>query len=293
MGAFKKLKQTDKLVLKQRGGAVVFLESNDDFEIIAQRWFFNEGEDIWFQPADSYETGTGGGGCDAVIDLVNGTRADGIRAFGIVDRDILLNNQNWPLWWEPRDDVFQAARPYGSHIRVLLRWELENYLLHPDAMKIEANDSAMVSTHTADSVLASCLECSDELKNRSAATVAALAVNLSPPAIGFGCNPLVCGITLMEDLQKFLTKKGLSNAAQAMEQERQQIDRFDAPSAPARTRWEHLVRMLDGKAALKYISHRAKTRFDERRAGLANRMFERGIVPLEVREYIKEFKSAI
>ena len=54
-GCVQELEQTDRLVLKQRGGSVVFLESNDDFEIIAQRWFFNEGEDIWFQPADSYE----------------------------------------------------------------------------------------------------------------------------------------------------------------------------------------------------------------------------------------------
>ena len=58
-----------------------------------------------------------------MIDLVKGARSDGVRAFGIVDRDVLLNDQDWPLWWEHQDHVFLAARPYGNHIRVLLRWD--------------------------------------------------------------------------------------------------------------------------------------------------------------------------
>jgi len=50
--------------------------------------------------------------------------------------------------------------------------------------------------------------------------------------------------------------------------------------------------MLDGKAALKYISHRTGVRFDERRADLARRMREQGTVPAEMRGYIDEFKTA-
>jgi len=93
MGVFKKVADQERLVLKQRGGAVVFLESEDDFQIIAKRWFFREGEDIRFKPADVHEPETGGGGCKAVINLVEGCRSDGIKAFGIVDRDALLNDQ--------------------------------------------------------------------------------------------------------------------------------------------------------------------------------------------------------
>jgi hypothetical protein len=113
MSGFKKLKQTDKLRLKQRGGVVVFLESGEDFEIVHKRWFFDEGQDIWFQPADGYEPGTGGGGCKAVIALVAEARAYGINAFGLVDRDVLLSDQNWPLWWQEQDDLFLSERPYG------------------------------------------------------------------------------------------------------------------------------------------------------------------------------------
>jgi hypothetical protein len=72
-----KMKQSDQLVLKQRGGVVVFLESEEDFQIIAKRWFFDEGQDVLFQPADTYKPGPGGGGCKAVIDLV--AQAPGLR----------------------------------------------------------------------------------------------------------------------------------------------------------------------------------------------------------------------
>ncbi len=50
--------------------------------------------------------------------------------------------------------------------------------------------------------------------------------------------------------------------------------------------------MLDGKAALKYISHKTGIKFDERRAGLARRMYECGTVPAEIRGYIEQFKNA-
>lgn len=290
MGAFKKLKQTDKLVLKQRGGTVVFLESNDDFEIIAQRWFFNEGEDIWFQPADSYEKGAGGGGCSAVIDLVDGARSDGIRAFGIVDRDVLLNDQDWLLWWEHQDDVFLAARPYGNHIRVLLRWELENYLLDPGAMSTVANDAGMTSRHSSVTVVTSCLECAEELKDRTAASVAARAENVSPPATAYGCNPLLCGVHLAAGLELYLTNKGVSDAGKVMQDARAKIDRFDPATAPPAQRWECLLRMLDGKAAFKYVSRRTDKPFDDNRATLARRLFEAGAVPTEIAQYISEFK---
>jgi hypothetical protein len=293
MSGFKKLKHPDKLALKQRGGAVVFLESGEDFQIVRERWFFDEGQDVWFQAADSYEPGTGGGGCKAVINLVEQARADGIKAFGLVDRDVLLNDHDWLLWWQSQDHLFVTARPYGAYIRVLLRWELENYLLDPETMKIEANDAQMTSRHSADSVLTSCLDCANELKDRTAATVAAKVANIASPAPGFGCNkPPLTSAALRTALQEFLTKAGLHDPESAMADERQRIEHFDAPTAPPRKRWELLLRMLDGKAALKYISHKTGIRFDERRAGLARRMYESRTIPAEIRGYIEEFKRA-
>mgnify|MGYP000896339963 CR=1 FL=1 len=293
MSGFKRLKHADQLVLKQRGGVVVFLESTEDFEIIHKRWFFDEGQDICFQAADTYGAGRGGGGCRTVIDLVTDARSNGIQAYGLVDRDVLLGDQNWLLWWECADQTFSLARPYGAHIRVLLRWELENYLLDPDTMRIEANDEEMTSTHTAESVLARCLGCANELKDRAAASIAARAENLTAPAPGFGCNPLKVGAELTDALHEFLRSKGLGDPVAAMIIARERIDQFDAPTDRPHVRWERLLRILDGKAALKYISRQMGVRFDERRAALARRMYERGTVPAEIRGYIDEFKGAI
>ena len=298
MSGFKKIKQADKLVLRQRGGRVVFLESDADLQIIAERWFFDQGEDIDFRAADAEETAQGGGGCKAVIDLVADTRKDGIKAFGLIDRDVLLTDKNWPLWTEIQDAKFVAARPYGKHIRVLLRWELENYLLDPNAMADVINDATMSSTHGAESVAMACLGCADELKDKSAAVVVAVAAGKRPPAPGFGCNPAQTGAALNAALQEHLAKQTIPNAPADLARTRQAIDAFDSPASPALERWRRLIRMLDGKATLKYLGCRTRDwfgqsiGFDARRAELSRRMRERGKIPTEIRDYIEEFRNA-
>lgn len=292
MSAFKKVKAPERLLWKQRGGAVVFLESEDDYEIVAKRWFFDEGADVLFEPADRHEPDTGGGGCEAVIALVEGARADGVAAFGLVDRDVLLGRHNWVLWWQEADDEFLAARPHGDNIRVLLRWELENYLLDPEAMAEVANDDALTSSQTGDSMVDTCLACADELKDKSAATVVAKTANQRSPNPGFGCNPLKRSSQLKADLVGHLTKLRIPNPGPALDKERAKIEPFDRPSASPRQRWERLTRMLDGKAALKYLSHAGPVRFDEHRGFLARRMREAGKVPSDIRKQIEEFKLA-
>ncbi len=292
MSGFKKLKQPDKLALKQRGGAVVFLESEEDFQIVAKRWFFDEGEDVYFQPADTYEQGPGGGGCKAVIDLVVQARADGIKAFGLVDRDVLLSDQQWDLWWQEQDPDFLVARPYGEHIRVLLRWELENYLLDPDAMAAATNDASMTSAHTGQSIAASCLIYAEELIDKSAAAVAATAANCTPPAAGFGCNPMTTGTALSAALLQHINGQTVADVSAEFSVHRQRISAFDSPAASPARRWERLTRMLDGKAALKYLGCCIRVPFDAKRAELARRMRETGAVPTEIRGYVEDFKNA-
>ena len=290
MSAFKKVKTPERLLWKQRGGVVVFLESEDDYEIIAKRWFFDEGADLLFEPADRHEPDTGGGGCEAVIALVAGARADGVAAFGLVDRDLLLGRHDWALWWQKADEVFLATRPHGGNIRVLLRWELENYLLDP--MAEVANDHVLTSSHTGDTMVDACLACADELKDKSAATVVAKTAHQRSPKPGFGCTPLKRGSQLKDDLVGHLTTLGIPDPGPALDQERLKIEGFDQPSASPRQRWERLTRMLDGKAALKYLSHAGPVRFDEHRGFLARRMRETGKVPSDIRAQIEDFKLA-
>ena len=41
MSGFKYTPNGDDLLLEQRGGKVVYLEAEDDYQIIAERWFFD------------------------------------------------------------------------------------------------------------------------------------------------------------------------------------------------------------------------------------------------------------
>jgi hypothetical protein len=118
------------------GAVTVYVESSDDKYLIGTKWFSNLKDRINFVSVSGDEK-RGEGGCKVVIERVKKNREQGITTYGIVDRDVLLCDphfQNY-LWWEVDDTVFSAANPYGETIFVLHRWELENYLLHPNALE--------------------------------------------------------------------------------------------------------------------------------------------------------------
>ncbi|SEH04476.1 Uncharacterised protein [Candidatus Venteria ishoeyi] len=107
--------------------------------------FFHLKEQISFESAEP-QIGEGGGGCTQVIEQVEQYRSQGFTAFGIVDRDILLSksaneenaekaDQYETLFWQTDDNQFLATQIFGEHIHVLKRWELESYLLKPEALQ--------------------------------------------------------------------------------------------------------------------------------------------------------------
>ena len=91
MGSFKTMEDTGLVRSKHSGRAIVYLESNDDYQIFFERWFYDEGEYLEFKSSD---TGFGGG-CSKVIKDVESDRENDIPAFGIVDRDSLLQQLKW------------------------------------------------------------------------------------------------------------------------------------------------------------------------------------------------------
>lgn len=125
MAAFKQLQDHEDIDNAYLHKVVVYLESEEDLQIFKERWFFDEGKKIEFKSVDTGQ----GGGCLQVINQVDKDRKRGITAFGIVDRDILMKQGMWDLWWEIDDQQFEQAKPFGDYILVLRRWELENYLL--------------------------------------------------------------------------------------------------------------------------------------------------------------------
>lgn len=74
-------------------------------------------------------------GCIAVRQSVEHDRSAGIESYGIVDRDSVKSADLWDLVWQTDDEVFLAAKPFGDYINVLLRWEMESYLLEPHALE--------------------------------------------------------------------------------------------------------------------------------------------------------------
>lgn len=58
MSSFKQIKDTQRVDDKYSGRVIVYLESEEDFQIFQERWFYDEGEFPEFRSADQ---GIGGG----------------------------------------------------------------------------------------------------------------------------------------------------------------------------------------------------------------------------------------
>nr|VFK64523.1 MAG: Protein of unknown function (DUF4435) [Candidatus Kentron sp. UNK]VFK71124.1 MAG: Protein of unknown function (DUF4435) [Candidatus Kentron sp. UNK] len=116
---------------------LLYVESKDDGDdvtVFKQYWFEELGDVLKF---------IGASGCKQVIKRVERDRSRQIEAFGIVDRDSLISagHNEWLLFFEEDDKTFRAEQPFGPYIHVLLRWEMENYLLHPDVIECYLRNS--------------------------------------------------------------------------------------------------------------------------------------------------------
>ncbi|MDM8543235.1 hypothetical protein QUF90_19340 [Desulfococcaceae bacterium HSG9] len=289
MAGFKRTPDIDRLHHRQRGGVIVFVESEDDYQIFAERWFFDIGEKLTFESADRDTPERGGGGCGVVCNLVDKAIDDGICAFGIIDRDSLMNNDLWEIWWEENDERFLEYRPFGDRIRVLLRWELENYLLDAKAMEIEIADERFCSPRSSKQCAQDCLKYASELKNIASAHIVLQRYKCGKLNPGFGSNPPHTGAKLHDKLIAHLDKKSVPTAQDTLAAERTSVDRFDRPDADVLQRWERLSRMVDGKGTLKYLGSMLQVPLYKRRAALASRIREQNRIPADIQGYVDEF----
>lgn len=138
MAQFGGVPDSGLLVGKYLNKVRVYVESSEDRDVL-EKWFPDDLGKISFLSAD--RGNSGGGGCQAVCGEVAISVQAEVQAVGIVDRDKLFTDKNWNLLWEVDDGVFRMAQPYGAEIHVLLRWELENYLLEPRAVQRVLNDA--------------------------------------------------------------------------------------------------------------------------------------------------------
>lgn len=142
MGTFKSYSRSEIVDGRYSGRRRIYLESGDD-QAIFERWFFDEGEHLEFKSCNEGS----GGGCTQVIRNVQRDRENKISSFGIVDRDSLMQQQEFTLFLEKDDSILFAARPFGEYVRPLCRWEIENYLLEPNAVSTLLSDYGNYAPH--------------------------------------------------------------------------------------------------------------------------------------------------
>lgn len=259
MGSFKTQGKIIAERYKGMGATTVYLESSDDEYLIGTKWFSRLKDRVHFVSVSVPET-RGDGGCQQVLRRVEEAHDQGLTAYGIVDRDVLLADPNFQesLWWEVDDTVFAATKPYGETIFVLHRWELENYLLRPEALEqLHKDKFRNVPPSLSPQEIAELL-----IENEKDFIAVSLFSTLHHACQIPGKNQANLRHSQNQtgdNLQKNVKKETECNDAQFADHEAK-ILQFAEAETDALTRWDRLGRLLDGKR----ISHRIeKLLFEE------------------------------
>ncbi len=283
MAAFKDTTETEFTEKSYLSRLFVYLESEEDRKIIEDRWFYDEA----FEFRSSGEDTGGAGGCSMVVKKVKDDEENGIKSVGLVDRDILLKDLNWDLWWETDDEKFKPEQPYGEKIRVLTRWEIENYLLlvpeivesvkadcfgenvsHPAPVPLSEDEISLLRTLTSADVV-----CHKSGKSK-----------VSDSMAGFsGSN---------EDLRKSLKKKSID--LDELDRMVEYAIKFAGEETfGTREYWIKQSRMLNGKVILKRLHLLGGSLSDKNdfRLSLASRIADRNKIDSEIIGYIQEFRK--
>ncbi len=100
----------------------------NDVDLFKKFWFIDYLDRLDFKRSAN------GDGCEAVIAAVRSARAKGgLPAYGIVDRDVWRKRRDFRTLLELDDEAFKS-RLIEDGVRVTLYWEIEAYLLEPDAL---------------------------------------------------------------------------------------------------------------------------------------------------------------
>ncbi|XOF35229.1 MAG: hypothetical protein ACL93V_08075 [Candidatus Electrothrix sp. YB6] len=261
---------------------VVYLESEEDRVIIGDRWFYDE--NIEFRSAG--EKGQGGG-CNQVIRKVNNDKEKGIKSVGLVDRDVLLKDRHWQCWWEYDDSDFRACQPYGENIKVLSRWEIENYLLlEPDIIaSVKADRFGNVQERPAPIPLSS-----DEVELFTVLTAADACCHVKGEK---KVSDSMAGLSgTSQDLRTSLKKQGVDSVELDEKINKAACFAGDDNDDPV-NQWHQVNRILNGKAILKRLHLLGEKQEDavDCRLALARKIADDDKVDPEVRDHIAAFRK--
>jgi len=280
-GSFKNIGQ-EEIVIESTAGIKVYLESTDD-QYILRNWFstFNFYDRLSFE---SVSETRGDGGCQLVKKKVEQSN---FNAFGIVDRDILLADPDFQdsLWWEIDDNVFLSSKPYGEKIFILHRWELENYLLHPQALASLMADKRL-NTMTSSVEIAKCL--CDHEDNMVAITLLSTLSTKTSNALAGGNQQFrdKCG----EELKVAIQNK-LQVQPDVIYSEQNKIICFAEKEQDPIHRWHRLSRLLDGKRVMHRIDDllfSGKVKLESERGVLAGYISSQKLIDTSLSNWLQK-----
>lgn len=284
MSALKKLNDIGSEPFSQRysGVPVVYVESGAD-EYIFSNWFKHYLGKLEIKPADVH---CSAGGCNAVVGKVLEERSNQNEAWGVVDRDTVMKDDHWHLVWETNDQTFEASRPYGNFIKVLRRWEVENYLIDADSLE----DYRAAHQKTPRKPLATVWQ---ELHAHCDAFVPVIAYNamchdakVSGKRDGFA-SQLRDRASVMAEVTNKLLPNHPPEKVMEFHQNLPKADAFDQPTADHQIRVEGLLRIVPGKAVLLRFRMATKIK-DEIDGHLTQKIMEKGHVPAEIDDFFKQ-----
>ncbi|WP_293998320.1 hypothetical protein [Sphaerotilus sp.] len=292
MGAIKNnksgLKNPERLYNRYSGVPVVYVESNDDQYVFGECWFKEFSSRLEFCPVSNrndIETETTAG-CKAVVDAVKAERSAGNPAWGVVDRDAVFSYKYWHLVHETDDVVFDDARPFGRHVKVLRLWEMESYLIDAASIEKYRSEHMMDVARPVDVVWS-------ELLGDCQALIPHAALNAVRHEFGVvgikdgGTN----GMLNRADVDKKLVSDTLCSMEKSNPacRERYQhyirgADAFDMPDQSDRVRMSRLLRRVHGKAMLARFESR--NGFKRLKGPLAVQIKEAGQIPDELKDFV-------
>lgn len=286
MGSFKDIGDSKSVNSKYSGRAIIYLESQEDYQIFFERWFYDEGEFLEFKSSDFGS----GGGCTNVMKNVEDDRQKDISSFGIVDRDALMQQQKWLELWEADDIKYKKFKPFGKYIHLLCRWEVENYLFDIDEIELLLADIGKDSPRVKREksvVVKELLDHCDALIPIMAYNVLLHKKGMEAEPIGY-CVQKAKRIHIEENIHKKIAngeKEDYEDIISKIEKFKHNTNEIEEES------FYKINRILDGKRLFERLEHHNKLREDYRFL-LARKIKEKGKVDIELIEIIDNFKEA-
>lgn len=284
MGALKKLNEIGSEPFSQRysGVPVVYVESTAD-EYIFSNWFKHYLGKVEIKPADQH---CSAGGCNAVVGKVLEERSNQNEAWGVVDRDTVMKDDHWHLVWETNDKTFEKTQPYGNFIKILRRWEIENYLIDAESLEDYRSAHQKAPPKPAAAVWQELHKHCDALVPVIAYNAMCHASKVAGTGDGFA-NQQPDRAAVMTEVQSKLLLNHPPSRTNEFLQNIPKAEAFDQPNSDHQIRVEGLLRIIPGKAILLRFRKSAKIH-DEIDGQLTQKILEKGRIPSEIDDFFRQ-----